>query len=124
MKYISSKFYYVTYHLLKRLLCLDDTHYTYMRLLDTLFPAVSFHKMDFYEDSLQRFLFATGVDKTYLTKNVMSSGRINTLLARFPDAKVVYNCQTSLCIIAFFCQHVHCAVPIAQPVVALYFTCL
>lgn len=160
---------------LQRLLCLDNTHYTYMRLLDTLFPAVCFHKfvrsvnafdkthgarlyrllmqldgvffngwdeihpmgftqaeedenlfvlmlmspgifllfpflhkvkdnqlldtctpaiqnqvMDFYEDSLQRFLFATGADKTYLAKNVMSSGRIHTLLGRFPDAKLVY----------------------------------
>lgn len=160
---------------LQRLLSLEETHYTSMRLLDTLFPAVCFHKgirvinkvdnkcgqpihrllakldhlcfggwdeihpmgftkaeedenlfflpfmsagvcllfpfvdqvtenhflddcpdatkqqmMDFYENCLQRFVYATGPDKTYLTKNVFSSGRIQTLLARFPDAKVIY----------------------------------
>ncbi|MFZ4658879.1 MAG: sulfotransferase family protein [Caldilineaceae bacterium] len=160
---------------LQRLLSLEETHYTSMRLLDTLFPAVCFHKfmrvvnqvdkrcgqpinrllakldhlcfggwdeihpmgftkaeedenlfflpfmsagvcllfpfvdkvtenhflddcpaatrqqmMDFYENCLQRFVYATGPNKTYLTKNVFSSGRIQTLLARFPDAKIIY----------------------------------
>jgi hypothetical protein len=46
--------------------------------------------MDFYENCLQRFVYATGPNKTYLTKNVFSSGRIQTLLARFPDAKIIY----------------------------------
>ncbi|MEZ4728376.1 MAG: sulfotransferase [Caldilineaceae bacterium] len=60
------------------------------RLLDTCPPAVRTQVMDFYEDSIQRFLYATGPHKTYLAKNVLSSGRIHTLRQRFPDAKLVY----------------------------------
>lgn len=46
--------------------------------------------MDFYESSVQRFVFATGPNKTYLAKNVMSTGRFKSLLQRFPDARFIY----------------------------------
>lgn len=46
--------------------------------------------MNYYENSLKRFMYAQGSNKIYLSKNVLSSGRINCLLQRFPDAKVVY----------------------------------
>ena len=46
--------------------------------------------MDFYESCVKRFVYASGPDKTYLSKNVMSTGRFKSLLERFPDAKVIY----------------------------------
>lgn len=46
--------------------------------------------MDFYESSVKRFMHAAGKDRTYLAKNVMSTGRFQSLLERFPDAKIIY----------------------------------
>jgi hypothetical protein len=46
--------------------------------------------MDFYESCVKRFVYATGQEKTYLSKNVMSTGRFKSILERFPDAKIIY----------------------------------
>jgi omega-hydroxy-beta-dihydromenaquinone-9 sulfotransferase len=46
--------------------------------------------MDFYESCLKRFLYAADGSRTYLAKNVMSTGRFKTLLQRFPDARIIY----------------------------------
>ena len=46
--------------------------------------------MDYYESSVKRFMHANEDGKTYLAKNVMSTGRFKTLLQRFPDAKIIY----------------------------------
>ncbi|HWB62454.1 MAG TPA: sulfotransferase, partial [Chitinophagales bacterium] len=46
--------------------------------------------MDFYESSIKRFMHAADGNRTYLAKNVMSTGRFKTLLSRFPDAKIIY----------------------------------
>jgi hypothetical protein len=46
--------------------------------------------MDFYESSVKRFIYGYGNDRTYLAKNVMSTGRFKTLIERFPDAKIIY----------------------------------
>jgi hypothetical protein len=46
--------------------------------------------MDFYESCVKRFVFRAGKNKTYLAKNVMSTGRFKSLLQKFPDAKIVY----------------------------------
>jgi len=46
--------------------------------------------MDFYESCVKRFVFRAGKDKTYLAKNVMSTGRFKSLMERFPDAKIIY----------------------------------
>jgi hypothetical protein len=46
--------------------------------------------MDFYESCIKRFVYATGEKKTYLSKNVMSTGRFKSILERFPDAKIIY----------------------------------
>lgn len=46
--------------------------------------------MDFYESCIKRFVFRAGKNKTYLAKNVMSTGRFKTLMQRFPDAKIIY----------------------------------
>jgi omega-hydroxy-beta-dihydromenaquinone-9 sulfotransferase len=59
-------------------------------LLDNESEKVRRYMMNYYENSIKRFMYANGKNKVYLSKNVMSSGRINSLLARFPDAKVIY----------------------------------
>jgi hypothetical protein len=59
-------------------------------LLDNESEKIRVYTMNYYENSIKRFMYANGRDKIYLAKNVMSSGRINSLLARFPDAKVIY----------------------------------
>jgi len=46
--------------------------------------------MAFYKNTLQRFSYAWGADKTILVKNVVSTGRINMLMETFPDAKIIY----------------------------------
>lgn len=46
--------------------------------------------MDFYESCVRRFVFRAGKNKTYLAKNVMSTGRFKSLMQRFPDAKIIY----------------------------------
>lgn len=46
--------------------------------------------MDFYESCIKRFMYASNGHKTYLAKNVLSTGRFKTLLQRFPDAKIIY----------------------------------
>jgi len=46
--------------------------------------------MYFYESCVKRFVFRAGKDKTYLAKNVMSTGRFKSLMERFPDAKIIY----------------------------------
>jgi hypothetical protein len=46
--------------------------------------------MDFYESCVKRFVYASGQEKTYLSKNVNSTGRFKSILERFPDAKIIY----------------------------------
>lgn len=60
------------------------------KFLDNEPAAVRKNVMDFYESSVKRFVFRAGKDKTYLAKNVMSTGRFKSLLERFPDAKIIY----------------------------------
>lgn len=60
------------------------------KFLDNAPPEVRKNAMDFYESCIQRFMYATDGHKTYLAKNVLSTGRIKTLLERFPDAKIIY----------------------------------
>ncbi|HZH68724.1 MAG TPA: sulfotransferase [Chitinophagales bacterium] len=44
----------------------------------------------YYKSSIQRFMYALGSDKIFLSKNVMSTGRLNTIIDLFPDARIVY----------------------------------
>lgn len=44
----------------------------------------------YYKNTIQRFMYALGSDKVFLSKNVMSTGRLNTIIETFPDAKIVY----------------------------------
>jgi hypothetical protein len=45
--------------------------------------------MRFYKGCLQRHVYATGPRKTLLTKNTPLSGRIDSMLEAFPDARVI-----------------------------------
>lgn len=64
---------------------IDDT-----KFLDHEPQEVRTNVMDFYESCVKRFVFRAGKEKTYLAKNVMSTGRFKSLMQRFPDAKIIY----------------------------------
>lgn len=59
-------------------------------MLDNEPEHVKKHMLNYFKNCVQRFMYASGKDKIYLSKNVLSSGRINCLLNYFPDAKIVY----------------------------------
>ncbi len=59
-------------------------------MLDHEPKSVRENMMEFYESSLKRFVYARDKHKTYLAKNVNSSGRIESILSRFPDAKIIF----------------------------------
>lgn len=46
--------------------------------------------MNFYTNSIQRVMFAAGPDKIFLSKNVMSTGRLQSLNEAYPDARYIY----------------------------------
>jgi hypothetical protein len=46
--------------------------------------------LDSYEDALRRHLFASGGDRTYLSKNVLLTPRLRSMFERFPDARFIY----------------------------------
>jgi len=58
--------------------------------LDCESEIVRKNAMDFYESSLKRFMYATGSNKIYLAKNVNSTGRIQSILTKFPDARLIF----------------------------------
>lgn len=60
------------------------------KFLDRESEDVRKNVMDFYESCVKRFMYAADGNRTYLAKNVMSTGRFKTLLQRFPDAKIIY----------------------------------
>jgi len=60
------------------------------KFLDNEPQQVRNNVMDFYESCVKRFVFRAGKNKTYLAKNVMSTGRFKSLMERFPDAKIIY----------------------------------
>jgi hypothetical protein len=59
-------------------------------LLDEQPEAARRGAMRAHRTSVQRHLFATGTERTFLSKNVISSGRIRSLLAEYPDARFIY----------------------------------
>lgn len=72
------------------LLCPYMEEIPYVRFPDKMDDKSRKRLMDWYKSSLQRFMYALGSDKIFLSKNVMSTGRINSILETFPDAKLVY----------------------------------
>lgn len=57
---------------------------------DRLSPAKKEAMMAYYRNTIQRFMYAWGQDKIFLSKNVISTGRMEMLLSAFPDAKIIY----------------------------------
>jgi hypothetical protein len=56
---------------------------------DALSPDKRRKVMEFYRSCLQRRLYASGPDKTILTKATQSSGAVESLLEAFPDGKFI-----------------------------------
>ncbi|MCB0508403.1 MAG: sulfotransferase [Bacteroidetes bacterium] len=44
----------------------------------------------YYKSTIQRWMYALGSDKVFLSKTVMSSGRLEMLREIFPDVKIVF----------------------------------
>ena len=60
-------------------------------------PRVQQALMAYYIGSLKRIMFATGGGgRIFLSKNVMTTGRFQMLLAAFPEARIVYITRTPL----------------------------
>jgi hypothetical protein len=60
------------------------------RFCDDLPPRKRTRLMAYYKGCLQRFLFSYGQDRALLSKNVLSIGRLRSLLETFPDARLIY----------------------------------
>ena len=46
--------------------------------------------MNFYTNTIQRVMFASGQKKIFLSKNVMSTGRLESLNKAYPNARYIY----------------------------------
>ena len=64
--------------------------YDWVNFPDKCCPDKARKLMGFYKNSVQRFMFSEGNGKTFLSKNVLSTGRIKLLLEFFPDACIIY----------------------------------
>lgn len=62
----------------------------YIQILDALPKKVREKVMTAYKNSLKRFMYVHGKNKTYFSKNVMAIGRLLSIQAVFPDAKIIY----------------------------------
>lgn len=60
------------------------------RFADSLSPRKRRVLAHYYRNCVQRFLYATGPDKTFLMKSVFFVGRMKLMHEVFPDARVVY----------------------------------
>ena len=59
-------------------------------ILDNESESVKKDLMLYYSNCIKRFMYASGKNKTYLSKNVLMSGRLQTMLEYFPDARIIY----------------------------------
>lgn len=72
------------------LLCPFMQHFEYLTIIDEM-PEKTRRKLQkYYHSSLQRFMYAEGKGKILLNKNVITTGRLHTILDMFPDARIVY----------------------------------
>ena len=72
------------------LLCPYMDEIDYVKFPDLLSVKEKKALSDYYKSSIQRFMYALGKDKIFLSKNVMSTGRMKTILDIFPDARIIY----------------------------------
>jgi hypothetical protein len=57
--------------------------------VDDMPPAKRRRMMRFYAECVRRQLYLNGADKIHLSKNPIFSGRVETLIETFPDARIV-----------------------------------
>ncbi|MEM7104242.1 MAG: sulfotransferase [Bacteroidota bacterium] len=72
------------------LICPFMQEFKYLTIPDEMPEWVRKRLKLYFKSSIKRFVYATGKDKTVLSKNVISIGRIKTILEIFPNAKIVY----------------------------------
>ncbi|HSJ58606.1 MAG TPA: sulfotransferase [Anaerolineae bacterium] len=61
-----------------------------LQFADDLPPARRRRLMAFYRGTVQRHLYASGGGRTLLSKNVLSTGRLTSLMETFPDARFIF----------------------------------
>jgi len=67
----------------------DPERLDYLSFLDDMDAAVRRRVMDFHKTSVQRHLFAEGRGRQFLSKNVFMSGRVESVLETYPDARII-----------------------------------
>jgi len=72
------------------LICPFPDKIPYLSLGDSLPHRTKQRLIKHYKRSLQRFMYAFGDGRTYLSKNVFSTGRIIMIRDAFPDARIIY----------------------------------
>lgn len=72
------------------LFCPYMQHFKYLTIIDDLPVKSRLRLQNYFRSSLQRFMYVEGKGKTLLTKNVITTGRLNTILEILPDAQMVY----------------------------------
>lgn len=67
----------------------DPDALDYLSFLDDMPPAVRRRVMAFHRANVQRHLFAAGDGRQFLSKNVFMSGRVESVLETYPDARII-----------------------------------
>lgn len=72
------------------LVCPYMQEFGYLTIIDEMPEHTRRNLRKYYRSSIQRFMYAEGRSKTLLNKNVITTGRLQTILDVFPDARIVY----------------------------------
>jgi len=72
------------------LICPYMSELNYLTIIDELPERTRRNLRKYYYSSIQRFMYAEGCGRTLLNKNVITTGRLHTILDVFPDARIVY----------------------------------
>ncbi|KYK26300.1 hypothetical protein AYK26_05320 [Euryarchaeota archaeon SM23-78] len=72
------------------LICPYPKELSYLEICDNLPTKTRRRIMKYYKRSLQRFMYMFGKNRTYLCKNVFSTGKIDMITSTFPDARIIY----------------------------------
>jgi len=72
------------------LICPYMDELKYLTIVDEMPERARRNLRKYYHSSMQRFMYAEGSGKTLLNKNVITTGRLHTILDVFPDAHIVY----------------------------------
>jgi len=72
------------------LICPYMDELKYLTIVDEMPERARRNLRKYYHSSMQRFMYAEGSGKTLLNKNVITTGRLHTILDVFPDAHIVH----------------------------------